>query len=47
MWINETFRIDSMLFNTLFLLAGGLANGFIIYRAVSFITRKFCRPPAD
>jgi len=47
MWINETLRIDSMLFNTLFLLAGGLVNGFIIYRATSFVVRKFCRTRAD
>ena len=41
MWISDTFQIDSVLFNTLFLLAGGLLNGFIIYKFVSFLSGKF------
>ncbi len=47
MWLGQALQIDSMLFNTLFLLAGGLVNGFIIYRATSFIARRFCGMRAD
>ncbi len=38
--LQDAFALDSMLFNTLFLVAGGLLNGLIIYISISFITNK-------
>jgi hypothetical protein len=40
MWVTRTFHLDSMVFNSLFLLAGGLINGFVIYKVVSFLSAK-------
>jgi len=39
--VAASLHVDSMLFNTLFLLAGGLVNGFILYRIVSWLSRTF------
>ncbi len=39
-WVTRTLHLDSMVFNTLFLLAGGLINGFVIYRVASFLSGK-------
>jgi hypothetical protein len=40
MWVTRTFHLDSMVFNSLFLLAGGLINGLVIYKVVSFLSAK-------
>jgi len=40
MWVTRTFHLDSMVFNTLFLLAGSLINGFVIYKVVSFLSAR-------
>ncbi len=34
-------HVDSMAFNIIFLLVGGLINGFIIYSVTAFLSRKF------
>ena len=41
MWVTRTFHMDSMVFNTLFLLLGGLINGLVIYKVVAFLSSKF------
>lgn len=38
--LQDAFALDSMLFNTLFLVAGSLLNALIIYISISFITNK-------
>ncbi len=39
--VTGAFGLDSMAFNTVFLLIGGLINGFIIYKVAAFLSRKF------
>ena len=39
-WLNALLKIDSMTFNTLFLLAGALVNALILYRLLSFLQRR-------
>ncbi len=39
--VTTASRVDSMAFNAVFLLIGGLINGFIIYSVTAFLSRKF------
>jgi hypothetical protein len=39
-WLQEFLSLDSMLFNTLFLVAGGLLNAFIVYTFTQFIVNR-------
>ena len=39
--VTAAFSMDSMAFNTVFLLVGGLINGGVIYYVVSLLSRKF------
>ncbi|MGA7277830.1 MAG: hypothetical protein WBW79_07830 [Desulfocapsaceae bacterium] len=41
--IVDSFQQNSFWFNGLFLLAGGLINGFVLYVVISFIGRLFQR----
>ncbi len=38
--LQDILSLDSMLFNTLFLTAGGLLNTFIIYKFITFIINR-------
>ncbi len=38
--IQNALALDSMLFNTLFLIGGGLLNALIIYKLISFIANR-------
>ena len=38
--IQDAFFLDSMMFNTIFLIAGGLLNAVIIYKLFSFVTNS-------
>ncbi len=38
--IQNALALDSMLFNTLFLIGGGLLNALIIYKFISFIANR-------
>ena len=41
--IQDTFHFNSMGFNGLFLLTGGLVNSFVLYKLISFIAGRFSR----
>jgi len=36
-WIMDIFDMDSILFNVLFMIAGALPNGWLIYRIISWL----------
>jgi hypothetical protein len=42
-WLQDTFQFNSMVFNGLFLVAGGVLNSFILYKIISFIAGRFRR----
>jgi len=41
--IQDVFHVSSALFNGLFLYAGGLINGGILYTVLSFLSARFQR----
>ena len=42
-WLQDTFQFNSMAFNGLFMVAGGVLNSFILYKIISFIAGRFRR----
>ena len=42
-WIQNSFQLDSVAFNSLFLLAGGTVNSFILYKLIAFSAGKLKR----
>jgi hypothetical protein len=43
--ITDRLGIDSLAFNTLFLLAGAVSNAWILYKLVGFLVARFGREP--